>query len=79
MPLVPCMYPAVAAEAGVARFVADVAGVDDQQALTVFGIRAVAIGCDDGPAAPVVERETAEMLGQQDDGVALVLVGTEGA
>jgi len=78
MPLVPGMYPVVGAEAGVAGFVADVAGVDDQQALTVFGKRAVAIGCDDSPAAPVVERESAEMFGQQDDGIALVLVGTEG-
>lgn len=70
---------AVYAEALRFGVVADVAGLEDQQVLAMMGVRAVAVGCDLAADLAVVEGEGAEMLRQEDDGVALALVGAEGA
>ena len=61
------------------RIVADMACLDDDQILAVMSMRPVAVGGDDTAYHSMVEREGAEVLGDQDDRIALAFVGAEGA
>ncbi len=56
------------------RLVADVAGVDDHHVPTVLGVGRVAVGRDDSADLTVVEREDPEMLGDQNDRIALIFI-----
>ncbi|MGO9006735.1 MAG: hypothetical protein ACLQIQ_09225 [Beijerinckiaceae bacterium] len=64
-------------EAPANRIIAHVTGLDDDQILTVMGMRAVPVRRDFAADPPMVEGESAEMLHQQNDRIALALVGAE--
>lgn len=59
--------------------VADMAGLQDEQVLAVVGMRSVPVRRHNAAGPAVIEQEGAEVLGQLDEGVALVLVRAEGA
>ena len=60
------------------RFVAHMAGLDEHQVLTVMGIRPMAVGCHNPTDHTVIKGKRAEVLGNQNDGEALILIGAEG-
>ena len=51
------------------------AGLDDDQILTVMRVRSVSIRRDLASDAAMVERKRTEMLHQENDGIALRFVG----
>ena len=57
--------------------VPDMAGLNDDEVLAVMGMRPVAVGGDLAADPAVVEGKCAEMLGDQDDRIALAFVGAE--
>ncbi len=61
------------------RVVANMARLDDDQVFAMVCMRPVAVGGDDAADHAMVEGECAEVLGDQDDRIALALVGAEGA
>ncbi len=54
------------------------AGMNDDQVLAVMGVRAVTVGGDNAAHQAVVEGEAVEVLGDQDDRIALALIRAEG-
>ena len=69
--------PLVDTKAAVPGVVAHVAGVNDHEILAMVGVRRMAVGRDLAADATVVERECAEVLGDQDGWIALTLVGAK--
>jgi putative ubiquitin-RnfH superfamily antitoxin RatB of RatAB toxin-antitoxin module len=67
----------VDAEATAIGVITNVARLDDDEILAVGGVRAVAIDRNLAADPAMIERKRAEMLGDQDDGIALAFVGTE--
>lgn len=53
-------------------------GMDDDQILAMMGVGAMSIGGDDAAGDAVVERESAEMFGQQNDWITLVFIRAKG-
>ena len=59
------------------RIVADMAGLDDHQILAVVGGRAMPVSGDDAADPTMIEWKDAEVFGDQDNGITLILVRTE--
>ena len=59
------------------RIVTDVAGLDDHQIFAVVGVSAMPVSGDDAADPTMIEWEDAEVFGDQDSGIALILVRTE--
>ena len=72
------LQPPVDAELARLGLVTHVARLDDHRVPAVVGVGGVAVGRDDAADPAVVEGEGTEVLGDQDDRVALVLVRAEG-
>jgi len=66
--------PLIDAEPLAIGVVADMAGLDDDEIFTVMGMRPVPIERDVAADQAVVERKGSEMLGDQNDRIALTLV-----
>jgi hypothetical protein len=58
--------------------VTNVTRLDDDQVFAVMGMRGVPVGGDLAADPAVIERKGPEMLGNQNDRIALALVGAEG-
>ncbi len=69
--------PLVDAESAANRIIADVPGLNDDEILAMMGVRPMPIRRHLAADPSVVEGERAEMLHQQDDGIALALVRAE--
>jgi len=59
--------------------ITNVACLDDNQILAMFGVGAVAIGCNNTANHAMVERKGTEVLGDQDNRIALVFIRAESA
>ncbi len=59
------------------RIVTDVAGLDDHQILAVVGVSTMPVSGNDAADPTMIEREGAEVFGDQDSGLALIFVRTE--
>src|ERR1700722_4762922 len=57
--------------------VADMAGMDDDEVFAMMGMRPVPVGGDLAADLAVVERKGPEMLGDEDDRIALAFVGAK--
>src|SRR6185437_13661533 len=67
------------AEALGSGIIADVTGLDNDKVLAVIGVGTMAIDRNIAADPAVVERKGTEMLGDQDNRVALAFVGTKSA
>jgi hypothetical protein len=59
------------------RFTTGMTGLNDDRVTAMLGVRDMPVGGDDAANTPMVEREVAEVLGDQDDRVSPILVRTE--
>jgi hypothetical protein len=55
------------------------AGVNDHKIFSMLRIRPVSIGRDDASYPPMIKGEGPEMFGDENNGVPLAFVGTEGS
>ena len=75
MPLGP--QPSIDAEFTALGLITHVAGMNDDNVLTMMGVRPMTAGCDNTANPAMVKGKSPEMLGDQDDRIALVFVRAE--
>ena len=70
---------AVGSKAFAVGVITDMAGLNNHHILAVFRMGSVAAGGDNPADTAMIERKSAEMFGNQNYGISLVLIRTEGA
>jgi hypothetical protein len=70
----PGMPPMIVSEGPVFRIITDMAGMDDDQVLSMLRMRTVAVGGHYTPDPSMIKRKGSKMFGNENAGIPLVLI-----